>query len=89
MGVEIMAGKENFSDQTILGVSDKQQQEQVQGVWLYEIAELSGLRKSDSESVKAFASLTVDRARPAYGHFLIDQPRQCVCFGTTNDEVYL
>ena len=36
-----LAGVENFSDQTILTASDKEQQELVRGVWIFEIADLA------------------------------------------------
>ena len=87
--IEILAGKENFSDQTILGQSDREQQEKLKGVWLYEIADLTGMKRADVEHVKAFASRTHDRARPAYGRFLVNQPRRCVFIATTNETVYL
>jgi Virulence-associated protein E len=86
----VLAGsEENFSDQSILGLSDQQQQERLRGKWVYEISDLSGIRKAEVESVKAFASRTHDRARPAYGRTLIESPRRCVIFGTTNDSTYL
>jgi predicted P-loop ATPase len=87
--IEILAGKENFSDQTIIGLDDRQQQEVVRGVWLYEIADLAGMSKADVDKTKAFASRTSDRARPAYGRQRVDQPRRCVFFATTNNETYL
>jgi|HubBroStandDraft_4_1064222.scaffolds.fasta_scaffold00027_45 hypothetical protein len=87
--IEILAGSENFSDQTILGLDDKAQQEMVQGVWLYEIADLAGITKAEVERVKAFASRKVDRARPAYGRSRVDRPRRCVFFATTNNDTYL
>jgi predicted P-loop ATPase len=87
--IETMAGIENFSDQTILGARDKEQQELLAGIWLYEIAELSGMRRAEVEHIKAFASRTHDRARPAYGRTRIDQPRRCILFATTNDDQYL
>ena len=89
MAIEVMAGKENFSDQTILGVRDKEAQELTAGVWLYEIADLAGIRRAEVEHVKAFASRTCDRARPAYGHSRVDRPRTCIFFATTNDAQYL
>ncbi len=89
MAIETMAGTENFSDQTILGARDREQQELLAGVWLYEIAELSNIRKTEVEHLRAFASRTHDRARPAYGRTRIDQPRRCVLFATTNDDRYL
>jgi hypothetical protein len=87
--IEILAGTENFSDQTILTASDKEQQELVRGVWLFEIADLAGMRRSEVEKVKAFASRTHDRARPAYGRRRIDAARRCIFIGTTNDDEYL
>jgi predicted P-loop ATPase len=87
--VALLAGKENFSDQTVLGLSDERQQERLKGVWLYEIADLTGLRKAEVDAVKAFVSRVNDRARPAYGHYVVEQSRRCVFFATTNNETYL
>lgn len=87
--IVILAGMENFSDQTILTATDKEQQELVRGVWIYEIADLAGMRRADVEKVKAFASRTHDRARPAYGRRRIDAPRRCIFFATTNEDEYL
>jgi hypothetical protein len=87
--IETLAGTENFSDQTILGARDKEQQELLAGIWLYEIADLTNIRKTEVEHIKAFASRTHDRARPAYGHTRIDRPRRCVLFATTNNNHYL
>ena len=87
--IEILAGVENFSDQSIFGARDREQQELLAGVWLYEIAELSNIRKTEVEHIKAFASRTHDRARPAYGRVRVDQPRRCVLFATTNNDRYL
>jgi hypothetical protein len=89
MAIETLAGSENFSDQSIFGVRDREQQELLAGIWLYEIAELSNIRKTEVEHIKAFASRTCDRARPAYGHHRVDQPRRCVLFATTNNDRYL
>ncbi|MBS1776019.1 MAG: hypothetical protein JSS64_07035 [Bacteroidetes bacterium] len=58
--------------------------EQIQGVWIVEIAELAGLTKVDIESVKQFIAKTDDRFRVAYGRRTENFPRQCVFFGTTN-----
>lgn len=87
--IEILAGADNFSDQTILSLDDRGQQEAMQGIWLYEIADLSGMRRAEVEHIKAFASRNRDRARPAYGRTRVDRPRRCIFFATTNDESYL
>jgi predicted P-loop ATPase len=52
----VLAGEENFSDQTILTLNDRAQQETMEGVWVLEIADLGGMKTADSELVKAFAS---------------------------------
>ena len=83
-----LAGVENFSDQTILTASDKEQQELVRGVWLFEIADLAGMRRADVEKIKAFATRTHDRARPAYGRRRVDAPRRCTFIATTNEDEY-
>lgn len=85
----VLAGVENFSDQTILTASDKEQQELVRGIWIYEIADLAGMRRSEVEKIKAFASRTHDRARPAYGRRRVDAARRCIFIGTTNEDEYL
>ncbi len=87
--IRILAGADNFADQPILGLPDRMQQEALRGVWLYEIADLTGISRADVDKVKAFASRTEDRARPAYGRHRIDLKRQCVFFGTTNNNRYL
>ena len=74
MAIDTLAGIENHSDQTILGKHDREQQELLGGVWMYDIADLADMRKTDVEHLKAFASRTHDRAREAYGHFRSDRP---------------
>jgi len=87
--IEILAGESNFSDQPILNIDERAQQEAMQGVWLYEIADLAGMGKADVDKVKAFASRRIDRARPAYARTRIDRPRRCVFFATTNLHTFL
>jgi hypothetical protein len=87
--IKILAGEENFSDQSVLNVSEREAQEQLEGIWLHESADLTGLKKAEVERVKAFASRQKDRARPAYGRVREDRPRRCTQWATTNDNVYL
>ena len=87
---QVLAGDaENFSDETIIGKQSREVQEHLATIWIHENAELGGMKKAEVEMVKAFASRQVDRARPAYGHFLKSQPRHSVEAGTTNSDVYL
>jgi hypothetical protein len=79
----------NFSDQSILGLSDERQQERLSGVWMYEVADLKGLKYAEVDAVKALLSRQEDRARPAYGRFVQHQPRTCVLWASTNEVEYL
>jgi predicted P-loop ATPase len=82
-------GDENFSDQSILGMSDKELQEAVRGRWGLECSDLSGMKRAEVEKIKAQLSRQTDRSRPAYGRAVIDAPRSVVFWGTTNDTEYL
>jgi hypothetical protein len=85
----LAGGADNFSDQTILGKKDKEQQELTRGRWLCEISDLAGMGKADIESTKAFVTRQVDQGRPAWGLYVVDQPRRCVFAATTNSKDYL
>jgi len=87
--IRVLAGDENFSDQSIIGAGDKEVQEQLDGVWMHENADLAGMRRADVEHIKAFASRQTDRARPAYGRVREDRPRRSIEWGTTNNKEYL
>jgi predicted P-loop ATPase len=87
--IRVLACDDNFSDQSIIGASDKEVQEQLEGVWMHENADLAGMKRADVEHVKAFASRQVDRARPAYGRVREDRPRRSIEWGTTNNKEYL
>lgn len=80
-------GKQWFSDSFSFSQLTKNETkacEQIQGVWLVEIPEMSGMAKAEVETVKHFVSKTEDRFRVAYGHRTENFPRQCIFFGTTN-----
>lgn len=76
-----------FSDAVKLSdMASKAAAEKLLGAWLCEVAELAGMRNVETEMIKSFISAQVDTYRPAYGHHTVHQPRQCVFFGTTNNE---
>jgi hypothetical protein len=87
--IKVLAGEENFSDQEVLSLDPKSQMEALEGIWLYELAELEGMSRADTAKVKAFASRTTDQGRPAYARFKERRERQTVFIGTTNDDKYL
>lgn len=77
-----------FSD-SFTTVQGKEAFEQIQGAWLIEIAEMSGFKKAEVESVKHFITKQEDTFRPAYGRTSETYPRQCVFFGTSNKQDFL
>jgi predicted P-loop ATPase len=81
-------GREWFSD-SFSTVQGKEAFEQLQGVWVMEMAELAGLKKAEVEATKHFISKQEDRYRVAYGRRLENFPRQSVFFGTTNNADFL
>lgn len=83
-----LLGKQWFSD-SFSGVQGKEAFEQLQGVWMLEIAELAGIKKAELESIKHFISKQVDSYRVAYGKRTEVFPRQCIFIGTTNTKDFL
>lgn len=81
-----LLGGEWFSDSlTLSDMKDKNGVEKLNGAWISEVAELSGMRKTDSETIKGFITRQDDRMRPAYGHTVVSKPRQGIFIGTTNE----
>ncbi len=87
--LRILAGDGNHCDQDILTLDAKAQIELMDGVWIYELGEVEGLNRAEVNKIKAFASRTVDKARPAYGRYSVQRSRQVIFVGTTNDAKYL
>lgn len=81
-------GKGWFSD-SFHGVKGREAFEQLQGSWIIEMAELSGLKRSEVESVKHFLTKRDDTFRPAYGRIVTTFPRQNIFVATTNEKEYL
>jgi putative DNA primase/helicase len=81
-------GKDWFSDnlQTFEG---KEAAEMLRGVWINEIGELNGFNRFEVNAIKQFLSRTDDIYRKAFGRRTDKYPRQCVFFGTTNDDEFL
>jgi predicted P-loop ATPase len=62
---------------------------QMRGAWGIEVSELDAMSKSEVSRIKAFISRTTDRFRPPYGSRIIESPRSCVFWGSTNSDRYL
>jgi predicted P-loop ATPase len=88
--IQVLAVREDwFSDDLPLNSDGKRVIEQTRGKWIVEASELSGMRKSDVEHLKAMLSRTSDRARLSYDRLTTDRRRQFIIIGTTNATYYL
>lgn len=98
----IMAGAEGIGKSTLLSImggdwfndsitttEGKEGMEQLRKAWIIELSELSSIKRSDAEQVKAYLSKRVDIYRAAYGRRVSEHPRQCVFCGTTNEALFL
>lgn len=98
----ILAGPQGLGKSTFLSIlgqrwySDslqtfegKEASEMIQGVWLNEVGELTGMTKSEANAVKQFLSRREDIYREPFGRRTKAFPRRCVFFGTTNDSEFL
>ena len=63
--------------------------EQIGGKWGVELPELGALGKSGHNEAKAFMRRQHDDVRMAYDRRVSEYPRQCVCWGSTNEPIYL
>jgi predicted P-loop ATPase len=86
--IETLFGRNWFTDE--LGdLGSKDAAQQIGRAWGVEVAELASMKRPEIERVKAFASRRVDIFRPPYGRAVIEQPRQCVLWGTTNADTWI
>lgn len=76
-------GQQWFSD-SFSTIEGKESFEQLQGVWIVEVAEMAALAKAEVEKIKHFISKQEDRYRVAFGRRTEKFPRQCIFFITTN-----
>lgn len=77
-----------FSDSAI-DFASKDAYQQLPGVWIYELAELDSLRRTETSAIKAYISAQVDHYRPSYGRNVVDVPRQTIFVGSTNEAEFL
>jgi predicted P-loop ATPase len=81
-------GMDWYSD-SLCTFEGKDAAELLQGYWILEAGELTGLTKSEMNTVKQFLSKEDDIYRAAYGRRPERYPRRCVIVGTTNEEEFL
>jgi putative DNA primase/helicase len=83
-----LAGEGRFCDSAI-DFASKEACQQIQGVWIYELAELDALFRRETSVIKAFLSRAFDRFRVPYGRAPETVPRSVVFCGTVNHGGYL
>jgi putative DNA primase/helicase len=83
-----LAGEDFFCD-GLIEFGGKEACQAIQGVWIYELAELDALLRGESGSTKAFLSRPTDKFRPPYGRAPVTVPRSVVFSGTVNHSGYL
>ncbi|MBD5461489.1 MAG: virulence-associated protein E [Lachnospiraceae bacterium] len=81
-------GMDWYSD-SLCTFEGKDAAELLQGYWLIEAGELTGMTKSEMNSVKQFLSKCDDVYRAAYGRRTEKHLRQCIIVGTTNETEFL
>ena len=83
-----LLGKEWYSD-SLSTFEGKDAAELLQGFWIVEAGELTGLNRSEMNDVKQFLSKREDIYREPYGRRTSSYPRRCIIVGTTNDKEFL
>lgn len=88
--LRILAGDEFFSDANFLGAKDTREVlEATTGAWIVECAELAGMRRKDTETLKYEITKQEDKGRLAYARNPVTVPRHFVLAGTTNSARFL
>jgi len=82
-----MLGGQWFSDSLQLSdTHNKTAAEKLQGYWIMEIGELSGMKRTEQDALKQFISSQNDIYRASFGRRATPHLRQCIFIGTTNSE---
>ncbi|WAX17508.1 hypothetical protein PM116P4_00041 [Parabacteroides phage PM116P4] len=87
--ISSLAHNPKWFSNSLTELGSTRSQEAIQGLWLIELAELSAVKKSDTNDVKNFLTRENDQFRGAYKSKVAYYPRQCVFFGSTNEVDFL
>lgn len=85
-GLEALFSREYFCDQLPSLSKAADAAMQLAGHWGIEVQEMHTMSKAESNRIKEFLSIKVDKYRPPFGRHPIKVPRCCVFVGTINPE---
>lgn len=80
-------GREWFND-SITSFDGKDARENLRGVWIVELGELTAFSRSESEAAKQFLSQTEDRYRAAYGRRTVQYPAGAYSSAPPTDPIF-
>lgn len=86
---KILAHNPEWYTDNLGNLADRAAVEVIQGAWIVEMGELSSLKRTEIETVKAFISRSSDRVRMAYGKHAETYRRSCIFIGTTNNTDFI
>jgi putative DNA primase/helicase len=87
--IKLIYGEDYFGELDADLADRKATAEQIAGKWGTEMPEMSAFSKAEHTHAKGFMRRQHDDVRMAYDRSTSELPRQCVIWGTTNDEQVL
>ena len=78
-----------FYTDEVADLGSKDAAMQLQGKWIFELAENDAADRANLQRLKAWLTRRVDRYRPTYGRNVVEAPRRCVFIATTNEDTFL
>lgn len=87
--LKALVPKDSWYGSTKLDLHSKDSYMALRGKWVYEMAELSAMRKAEANVSKGWLSNEVDNYRAPYARVAKDHPRHCVTPGSDNDGEFL
>lgn len=87
--LEILCGNDKWFGDSIPNIDNKDAQQYLGGMWIVELAEMDAATKAEASTLKKFITSRIDKYRPPYGAYFVNQSRRCVFAGTVNHDTYL